>query len=145
MASKKPQKKNSPKNGTPPAPADNTGQGQDQDTPAPDSDIPEESPEESPEDLPELPDTPTLNPSRELLYQALAAWKFSRLQNLIYRIERTFAHHRLGEEYGTDIIFEQLEQINNGEHAALLEEINAFCDTVADEFDTYLAEKGELG
>ncbi|MGD8499016.1 MAG: hypothetical protein PVJ86_00120, partial [Phycisphaerales bacterium] len=90
-----------------------------------------------------LPDKPDIHPSREILYLALQFWRLSRFPNMFYKIERTFSHHRIGEQFGTEIIFEQLELINNGEHAELLEEMNAFCDTVLDEFDAHLAEKAD--
>lgn len=123
-------KKTQKKKNTPPAPAvTNNGPGQEQETtPAPAS---------------ILPDKPDIHPSRELLYLALQFWRLSRMPNMFYKIERTFAHHRIGEQYGTETIFEQLKHVNNGQHAELLEEMNAFCDTVLDEFDAYLAEKAD--
>jgi hypothetical protein len=127
------QKKKTKKKNPAPAPAQKktNGPGQEQET----------TPAPAPASI--LPDKPDIHPSREILYLALQFWRLSRFPNMFYKIERTFSHHRIGEQYGTEIIFEQLELINNGEHAELLEEMNAFCDTVLDEFDAHLAEKAD--
>lgn len=136
-------KKKSKTKKTTPAPAiTKDGLSVQEQTPAPESSPPlPDTP--APEPFPPLPERPEINPSRELLYLALSSWRLSRFQGMIYKIERTFAHHRLDEVYGTHIIFEQLDHLNQGKHAELLEEMNSFCDTVMDEFDDHLARKGD--
>ena len=99
--------------------------------------------ESSPPDDDVLPDEPPeATATEELLFIAFAAWKFNHFQPLFYRMTRTWAHHKLGETYDTGIIFEHLDHMNQGNHAELLEQINAFGDTLMKELKQHLARKG---
>lgn len=89
-----------------------------------------------------LPDTPPpTSATEELLFIAIAAWRFHHFQPLFYRMTRTWSHHKLKEEYGTHIIYEQLMKMNGGDHEGLLTEIEEFSDTLMRELKPWLARK----
>ena len=84
------------------------------------------------------------NPTRELMETAFAAWKMSMLGTALpYKMTRTFAHHRLGEQYDTSLIFKELEALNRGKHQELLEQFKAFEKTVLNDLDKYLESEKE--
>lgn len=81
----------------------------------------------------------TTEPSFLLLEMAFSLWRMNKLKPLMYFIDRTFCHHRVGEKYDTKIIFEQLQLINAGKHSELVEDIISFQDVLFSEFQDWLA------
>jgi len=71
----------------------------------------------------------------------LTGWRMNHLSQFYYRIDRTFAHHRLGEKYDSNIIFEQFDLLNRGDHAALVREMESFGEDIISELAQHIAEK----
>jgi hypothetical protein len=69
----------------------------------------------------------------QLLEMAFEMWLKKYFEPLFYRMSRTFTHFRAGEEYDTNIIFEQLMNINKGEHEKLLADLTAYRKMLFDE------------
>jgi hypothetical protein len=69
----------------------------------------------------------------QLLEMAFDMWIKKYLEPLFYRMSRTFTHFRAGEQYDTNIIFEQLMNINKGEHEQLLSDLTAYRKMLFDE------------
>lgn len=89
-----------------------------------------------------LPPTPTRMAFEELLYIAVAAWRFQMIpKGILYKMTRTFAHHRNGEKYDSAVIFREMEAFQHGKHEQLLSEIDSFCDMVMDEAKGWVAAK----
>lgn len=80
--------------------------------------------------------------TREILDYAFKTWAGSFMNPMFYFMTRTFAHHRKGEKYDTGLVFNQLMQINGGNHDALLDDIRAYGETLQAELETYLAGQG---
>jgi hypothetical protein len=88
-----------------------------------------------------MPEKKQKNPTKALMKTALTAWKMSMLGTALpYKMTRTFAHHKRGEQYDTKIIFEELQAINLGNHKELIEQFEAFEKTVLTDLDKYLEE-----
>jgi hypothetical protein len=62
----------------------------------------------------------------QLLEMAFDMWLKKYFEPLFYRMTRTFTHFRAGEKYDTNIIFEQLMNMNKGEHEQLLSDLTAY-------------------
>lgn len=77
--------------------------------------------------------------TREILDYAFKTWAGSFMASMMYFMTRTFAHHRKGEKYDTGLVFNQLMQINGGNHDALLDEIRSYGETLQAELETFLA------
>lgn len=77
--------------------------------------------------------------TREILDYAFKTWAGSFMSSMMYFMTRTFAHHRKGEKYDTGLVFNQLMQINGGNHDALLDEIRSYGETLQAELETFLA------
>jgi len=69
----------------------------------------------------------------QLLEMAFEMWLKKCFEPLFYRMTRTFTHFRAGEEYDTNIIFEQLMNINKGKHEQLLSDLTAYRKMLFDE------------
>jgi len=76
-----------------------------------------------------------------LMELAWEAWLNEQLKGLMYRITRTFTHHRRNEKFGTHIIFEQLETLNGGKHEEMLDQFGAFKETLFSELKQHIADK----
>lgn len=79
-----------------------------------------------------------IDPRVFLMQLVWKAWLSHQLEGLMYRMTRTFEHHRRNENYGTHIIFEQLESLNKGKHAEMLKQYEAFHKTLFEELDNYI-------
>jgi hypothetical protein len=77
--------------------------------------------------------------TREILDYAFKTWAGSFMAPMMYFLTRTFAHHRKGEKYDTGLVFNQLMQINGGDHDALLNDIRTYGETLQAELETFLA------
>lgn len=89
-----------------------------------------------------LPPTPPRASFEELIYIALAAWRFEMIpKGVLYKMTRTFAHFQNGEKYDTGVIFRELEHFKQGKHGQFLEKVDSFCEMVMDEAKAYLATK----
>ncbi len=77
--------------------------------------------------------------TREILDYAFKTWAGSFMAPMMYFMTRTFAHHRKGEKYDTGLVFNQLMQINGGDHDALLNDIRTYGETLQAELETFLA------
>jgi hypothetical protein len=97
----------------------------------------ETKPAEKPEPI-DHRSTDYVDPRIFLMQLVWKAWLSHQLDGLMYRMTRTFEHHRRNENYGTHIIFEQLESLNKGKHAEMLKQYEAFHKTLFEELDNYI-------
>jgi hypothetical protein len=124
--------------------------------PAPATDAPEPLP--LPEDTPDageplplpedIPDTPELEadetqPTEVLFGLLYEAWIAHRFGPCFHWMTRTFGHHRVGDRYDTNKIFDQLDILGGGDHGKLLEELQAFRDTCFEDLAARLADRGK--
>ena len=80
------------------------------------------------------------DPKTKLLKIAINAWKTEFWGSVPYKIMRTFAHHRAGEDYDTGVIFRELEAVNKGKHDELVKQIDAFEKTLLKEHEQWIDE-----
>jgi hypothetical protein len=69
----------------------------------------------------------------QLLEMAFEMWLKKFFEPLFHRMTRTFTHFRLGEEYDSNIILDQLMSMNKGDHEKLLSDITAYRKMLFDE------------
>jgi len=69
----------------------------------------------------------------QLLEMAFDMWLRKHFEPLFYRMSRTFTHFRAGEKYDTNIILEQLMNMNKGNHEKLLCDLMAYRKMLFDE------------
>lgn len=116
--------------------------------------IPAPAPAPPPEDTsspPELPNGAHYAPdeleadetsaTEVLLGLLFEAWIAHRFGPCFHWMERTYGHHRVGDKYDTDKIFDQLDILGAGDHGKLLEELEAFRDTCFSDLQARLAER----
>lgn len=111
--------------------------------PPEDTSPPPEPPKDTsppPEDNPELEADET-SPTEVLLGLLFEAWIAHRFAPCFHWMERTYGHHRVGDKYDTDKIFDQLDILGAGDHGKLLEELEAFRDTCFSDLQARLAER----
>lgn len=114
-------------------------QPRDENTPAPAAVTPPEETEEREEMFDDIPPPP--DATERLMELAFDTWARKQVEGVMYYMTRTFTHHRLGEKFGTHLVFNALEQLNKGKHEELLEQIEAFRHTLFSELDEYIAER----
>lgn len=115
--------------------------------PAPAPDAPEPlplppEPPQPPEDSPELEADET-SPTEVLFGLLFEAWVGSRFGPCFHWMERTYGHHRVGDKYDTNKIFDQLDILGAGDHGKLLEELEAFRDTCFSDLRARLADRAK--
>jgi hypothetical protein len=81
------------------------------------------------------------SPTEVLMGLLFEAWIAHRFAPAFHWMTRTFGHHRVGDKYDTNKIFDQLDRLGAGDHAALLEELEAFRDTCFSDLQARLAER----
>jgi len=89
------------------------------------------------------PARPEWSPTEQLLDISFNVWAAEFLRPCFQMMTRTFAHHRLKEQYDTNKVFHQLMLLNRGKHGELLEELGAFRQTLFDDLKAMLARKGD--
>lgn len=77
--------------------------------------------------------------TKHLLDVAFELWFIELLKPTFHSMTRTFAHHRLGEKYDTNLVFEALNLINRGKHKELNDQIRAFRKTLFEDLDIALS------
>jgi hypothetical protein len=77
--------------------------------------------------------------TKEILEYAFKTWAGTFMNPMFYFMTRTFAHHRNGEKYDTGLVFNQLMQIQGGDHDKLLEDIRVYGETLQRELESFLA------
>jgi hypothetical protein len=135
-------KKNKAKSSTQiPAPAPDAPEPLDETSPPPD-----ETPEIEADETSSTDETPEIEAdetsSTEVLFGLLfEAWLGSRFRPCFHWMERTYGHHRVGDRYDTNKIFDQLDLLGGGDHNKLLEELKAFRDACFEDLSARLADR----
>lgn len=122
--------------------------------PAPATDAPEPlplppEPPQPPEDTSPPPEPPPeleadeTSPTEVLFGLLFEAWVGSRFAPCFHWMERTYGHHRVGDKYDTNKIFDQLDILGAGDHGKLLEELEAFRDTCFSDLRARLADRAK--
>jgi hypothetical protein len=106
----------------------------------PDADELEASPDPPYADKLEASDT---SPTEVLMGLLFEAWIAHRFGPCFHWMTRTFGHHRVGDKYDTNKIFDQLDRLGAGDHSALLDELEAFRDTCFRDLAARLADRDQ--
>jgi hypothetical protein len=94
----------------------------------------------TPPDADELEASDT-SPTEVLMGLLFEAWIAHRFAPCFHWLTRTFGHHRVGDKYDTNKIFDQLDLLGAGDHSALLDELQAFRDTCFRDLAARLADR----
>jgi hypothetical protein len=96
----------------------------------------------TPPDADELEASDT-SPTEVLMGLLFEAWIAHRFAPCFHWMTRTFGHHRVGDKYDTNKIFDQLDRLGAGDHSALLDELEAFRDTCFRDLAARLADRDQ--
>jgi hypothetical protein len=128
---------------SPPAPENETATPPDADKLEASSSTPPDADEleaSTPPDADELEASDT-SPTEVLMGLLFEAWIAHRFAPCFHWMTRTFGHHRVGDKYDTNKIFDQLDRLGAGDHSALLDELEAFRDTCFRDLSARLADR----